>query len=74
MFCVCLNSFLSFITSLILNHLPPAQLPLLSKLQKPPLEVAHPLLYLLPPLLLLPLPSLTLRRAERQRSDCCLPC
>lgn len=50
-----------------------SQLPLLLNLQKPcpTLEVAHPLLYHLPPLLLLPLLILTLRR---QRSDCCLPC
>lgn len=61
-------------SSLVLNH-PLSQLPLLlSKLQKPfpPLEVAHPLLYLLPPLFLLP--NLTLGRAGRPRSDCCLPC
>lgn len=53
-----------------------SQLPLLPKLQKPcpTLEVAHPLLYHLPPLLLLPLLILTLRRAGRQRSGCCLPC
>lgn len=56
-------------SSLILNRSAPSQLSLLSKLQKPrpPLEVAHPLL-------LLPLPSLTWRRAVRQRSGCCLPC
>lgn len=53
-----------------------SQLPLLPKLQKPCpiLEVAHPLVYHLPLLLLLTLLILTLRRAGRQRSDCCLPC